>query len=175
MKVEWRKLRYYGEIFDNFSISSNGELRNNKTGRILKPSTNKSGYYVFVVRLYQKGNISGIVAHKAVANAFIDNPNGFSQINHKDGNKKNNAVENLEWCTPKQNSDHAVKNNLHTFEYCEGELCNLSKLKKEDVLEIRTLYKSKKHSQKQLAKKFNCSRENISRIVRCQSWKHLEG
>jgi predicted XRE-type DNA-binding protein len=175
MNTEWRNLNYYGKTFDNFSISSNGDLRNNKTGRVLKPSTNKSGYYVFVVRLYQKGKMQGIVAHKAVANAFLDNPHCFSQINHKDGNKKNNSVENLEWCTPKQNNKHAIENRLHTFEYCEGELCNLSKLKEKDVLEIRGLYETKKYSQRQLAKIFNCSRENISKIVRKNSWKHLGG
>jgi hypothetical protein len=53
--------------------------------------------------------------HRLVASAFLENNKGYSQINHKDGNKKNNSVENLEWCSASQNMTHAYENNLSGY------------------------------------------------------------
>lgn len=173
MKKEWRYLVYQGKEYVNFSVSNLGEIRNNRTSKILKPSTNKKGYFVFVVRLANEGKKSGIVAHRAVAETFIDNPFDLLQVNHKDGNKQNNKVDNLEWCNCVDNVQHAIRNRLHTFDYCSGELSNLSKLNAEQVMNIRRLYKKGDYTQESLASMFNCSRKNISSIVNNKSWRHL--
>lgn len=94
----------------NYSVSDEGFVRNNKTGKILKPSKTSNGY--LKVSLDRKS----LNIHRLVANAFIEN-DGKTQVNHKDGNKKNNNVSNLEWCTPKQNVIHAQRLGLKKINY----------------------------------------------------------
>lgn len=101
---EWRNIDGY-----EYEISNTGQVRN-KTGKIMHQSHNTYGY--LHVSLCKMGYAKTVCVHKLVACAFIANPNGYPQINHKDGNKENNAVSNLEWCTQKQNNQHACQNNL---------------------------------------------------------------
>lgn len=173
MDKVWKYLVYKGETYTNFSVSNFGDLRNNLIDNILKPSTNPSGYYVYVIRLNNKGKKTGIVAHRAVMEAFIPNPDNLPQINHIDGNKKNNCIDNLEWCTAKQNVQHAVRTGLLTTAHCNGEKCNKAKLKEKQVIKIRELYKTKQYTQKQLGEMFNCTKDNIRFIVNNYSWKHI--
>jgi len=74
-------------------------------GRILKVSINENGYPR--VRLSYKGKSKMFYIHYLMANAFIPNPGNKPQVNHLDGNKENNILKNLEWATPKENSDHS--------------------------------------------------------------------
>lgn len=99
-KERWKKLIE----FPLYSISSCGRLRNDKTGKILKGGLDKYGYPQTV--LCVKGKHFTRKIHKLVAMSFIPNPNNKPQINHIDGNKENNNVENLEWATAQENSDH---------------------------------------------------------------------
>lgn len=79
--------------------------------RILKPRLDEWGYEG--VSLCKNGKQYGKLVHRLVAEAFIS-PFGGDQVNHIDGNKLNNRVENLEWCTGSENMKHAYKNGLHT-------------------------------------------------------------
>lgn len=91
-----------------YSVSNHGNLKSFKSdpdGRILK-NTNKNGDYFSVVLSYGK-KIRYARMHVLVAQAFIPNPENKPSVNHKDLNKQNNSVENLEWATYKENSDHA--------------------------------------------------------------------
>lgn len=74
--------------------------------RILKPSISGSGYEKVV--LSKDATHKTIRVHKLVAQAFVSNPDDKSEINHKDGNKKNNRADNLEWVTSKENQNHAL-------------------------------------------------------------------
>lgn len=76
-------------------------------GRILKEATQKSGYK-FVV-LSKKGKTKGYRVHRLIAKTFISNPNNYKCINHKDENKANNNIDNLEWCTIAYNNNYGLK------------------------------------------------------------------
>lgn len=87
---------------NNYSVSSMGRIRNDITHKIRKQQIDSSGY--------PKLNFSGkqISVHRVVAKAFLPNPNKKPFINHINGIKNDNRVENLEWCTPKENTTHAI-------------------------------------------------------------------
>lgn len=78
--------------------------------KIMKPIRHRDGYNY--VRLYNNKKIKIVSVHRLVAETFISNLENKSQINHIDGNKTNNNVNNLEWVTPKENIQHAIKNGL---------------------------------------------------------------
>lgn len=73
--------------------------------RVLSPAICGTGYWK--VGLYKNGVMKNHNVHRMMAVAFIPNPNGYTQVNHKDGNKMNCKLSNLEWCTPSQNGKHA--------------------------------------------------------------------
>lgn len=102
----WKKvpIEGYGEIYH---ISNKGRLRNIKTGRIHAICLDSDGYPHYI--LCSKNKRKPITAHRLVALAFIDNPMNLPCINHKDENKQNNSVENLEWCTPLYNNCYGTK------------------------------------------------------------------
>lgn len=98
------------EVLYPYMITEDGRVYNDKTGRYLKPQHNKKGY--LVVRVTVNKIKHTIRIHREVAKAFIENPLNKPQVNHIDGNKENNKVENLEWVTGQENVNHAMKNGL---------------------------------------------------------------
>jgi len=103
-----------------------------------------------------------IYIHRLVAMAFIPNPNNYPQVNHKDGDKSNNNVSNLEWCNNQQNSIYARDNGL------KPKVC---KINMEIANKIRELYKTGEYSQKELGKRYRIKQNTISLIVRNKRWK----
>lgn len=86
-----------------YQVSNLGNVRsfsNKKNGDLLKLSTNKHGYYTVCI----KGK--NVLVHRLVAIAFIPNPDNYNVVNHKDENKLNNNINNLEWCTSQYNFDY---------------------------------------------------------------------
>lgn len=92
-----------------YEVSDRGDVRNSKTGRILKPV--RTNGYSQVVLCDADGQHRRSV-HRLVAAEFIDNPHGYPVINHIDGNRTNNRVDNLEWCTQSENMKHAYHTGL---------------------------------------------------------------
>lgn len=109
---------------EKYDINEYGKLRNRVTGRILKQKKNHKGYLVCGISI--KGKYKDISIHRAVAETFIPNPNNYAQVNHIDGDKTNNCVDNLEWCTASQNMQHAVKTGLSNFNYCSKKVVALN-------------------------------------------------
>lgn len=98
---EWRKLVDY----PNYSVSNYGEVRNDTTGGLLHPWTGKVGYKM--VKLNDNGKWQNKTVHRLVALTFIPNPQNKATVNHKDGDKTNNRLDNLEWATYSENNYHA--------------------------------------------------------------------
>lgn len=153
-------------ISDNYEASDDGHIRRKKTKHILHEFVGKDGY----LRTQFDGKSRTV--HRVIANAFIDKINGKDFVNHKDGNKKNNQVENLEWCTRSENMYHAYSHNLKTQ---KGEANSRCKLSKSDVRFIKKYYKpgNKKYGAKALSIKFGVAPQTISAVISGQNWSHL--
>lgn len=136
---------------------------------ILKPQATKFGYLRVPVR-NDKKKLASI--HRLVALTFLLNPHSKSEVNHIDGNKANNRLENLEWCTSKENKHHAIRTGLVVFK-SHGENASNVLLTEKDVLEIRRLHREGKMTQREIAKNFNTGYKNLNGIVLGKTWKRL--
>ena len=94
--------------FPNYQVSSLGRVRNISTGRVLKGFDNGYGY--LKVELFKAGKGYTRKIHRLVAEAFLENPENLPQINHRDEDKANNVVSNLEWCSHEYNINYGTRN-----------------------------------------------------------------
>ena len=159
---KWKNYNSFIEISDQGDVCSHGKL--------LTGETTKNGY----VRVHPviDGKQKHLLVHRIVAEVFIPNPNNLPIVNHIDGNKQNNAVTNLEWCTYSQNIDHAYKHNLRKLP--TGEHNSQHKLSESDVAEIRRSYVKGKHCEfnsSGLAKKYGVDPSTILSVLKGKTWK----
>jgi len=99
--IKWEEIKG----FPNYSVSEEGRVRNNRSGRVLNNAPDKDGYSL--VTLYNKPNKKVAKVHRLVGEAFIPNPNSLPQINHLDEVKHNNIKSNLEWSTEQENVEYS--------------------------------------------------------------------
>lgn len=100
--LEWKDIVGYEGAY---KVSSNGDIYSMVSHKVRKTFFDKSGYPT--VKLCKNGSGKNYSVHRLVAEAFIERKLGKNYVNHKDGDKTNNAVDNLEWCTPSENVKHA--------------------------------------------------------------------
>ena len=158
--------------YEGYTISGDGSVFNEKLQRPLKGRVGKNGYKNFV--LTKNGNSTRFYAHRLIAEAFIPNPENKPCINHKNGIKTDNRIENLEWCTYSENIQHAYDNGLRTYNVPDnsGENHGSSKLTDNDVLDIRNAYPLG-FTQQQMADAYGVSRSLIGGILRGDRWSHI--
>lgn len=155
------KLWVLSSINSNYYISNFGDVKNVKTGKILKHMISAKGYHSVEIASVKYS------VHRLVAIEFIPNPENKPQVNHIDCNKSNNVVLNLEWCTNSENQLHAIANNLKTIK--KGIEVPNHKINDNIAIEI---YKST-DSQRKIAKKYNISQRLVLNIKKRKAWNHI--
>jgi len=134
----------------------------------MKSFVSNSGYLRNT--LTHKGKKFTVTVHRLVADEYISNPQNKPEINHIDGNKLNNDTSNLEWCTHKENKQHASANDL----VCRGSNRPFAKLKENQVSLIKDIYRGGELKIVEIAYMFGVSASTISLIIHGKSWKHVQ-
>jgi len=161
---------------DKYGVTKSGKVWNYKTKKYLLPSPNTSDY--LCVQLCSKGKRVCRLVHRLVALTFLPNPQGYPVINHKDGNRHNNNLENLEWTTPIGNVTHSIRSGLHTpwkitpKKLVAGRNAGLSrrKLTEKQVAGVRKAYATGKFTQREIGNYLGVAHNTISDIIRGRTY-----
>lgn len=165
----------YSKIKPNlYAIEEDGRVYSKYFKRYMKTSIDKDGYPTISLKNDRNG-YSHFGIHRLLMIAFypIDNMENM-QVNHKDGNKKNNNLDNLEWVTCEENLKHARDNNLNTAFGQKGAKHPNHKISEKEAKEIIRLYKEGVPPQKILEKVPNATKNIVKSIVYNRTWKHLK-
>lgn len=173
MTEQWKDVEGYEGLYQVSNMGRVKSFHHDKVhGRILKPKEHRDGY--LQVDLYRGGKRKTQKIHRLVAEAFLGSrPSPDHEVNHKNGNKLDNRIENLEWVTHSENTTHAFRVLGKQPPRVRGEVIGTSKLTEIQVQRIRELCKTGKHTQRELGKMFGVSQMQISRIFRRKQWQHV--
>jgi hypothetical protein len=157
------------EGFENYVINDLGEVyslpkRTRKGRRKMKPMQYKHGY--ICVDLVKDTKVYRKLIHRIVATAFLPNPENKPQVNHINGIKSDNNLNNLEWNTHSENQKHSIKIGLRS---AKGIKNSQSKLTEDDIRQIRKL--DLKYAE--IAKMFNIGVPNVCSIKKNKTWTHV--
>jgi hypothetical protein len=163
----FKKLEIDG-IKKEYLLYDDGRLYDVQLQRFKNPMENQKGYLRYSIYVYGKRKF--FFVHRLVLSVFnpIENMENL-QVNHIDGNKKNNRLENLEWCTQSENQIHAFSHGLISR---KGEKNSQCKLSEKDVFEIINMLR-RKEPYNLIAKKFNISKNTVAAIRSKRLWKHI--
>ena len=165
MKEEYKKINN----FSHYRIYNDGKIYSEFINKFITPTEDSNGYLQNTI-VDDFGNRKTIKNHRLVAIAFLPNPNNYPDVNHKDFNRKNNNVKNLEWCTEEYNTHYTRDYNL---EYNSNSYKKLSPLIEEQVLLIPTLL-NYGFSVKLISKLYNVGHITIRNIITKKTWRWLK-
>lgn len=166
----WKPVIGYEGIYE---ISNAGQVkslsRTDKRGhkrneKFLRPALNARGY--LFVSFYD--NVSKVI-HRLVAESFLSNDFNKEEVNHKNGNKTDNRLENLEWVTHSENLKHACETGLKSIP--KGEKTYNAKLTNKEADEIRSLYRTGNWTHKKLSLHFGVSKSVVQKILNNKTYK----
>lgn len=130
IKEEWKSIKGFEGLYE---VSNLGKVKSlsrivNRMGikqpvreRMLSPKLTKVGY--LMVGLHKEATEKYFFVHRLVASAFLENPQGFNEVNHKDENKRNNRADNLEWCSHKYNNAYGTRGTRHDMKISKPVCC----------------------------------------------------
>ena len=171
MKEKWKPIK---DFEGYYSVSNSGNVRRENTKfsseHILKPY--KDYHNSLRVCLSKNNKVTRIFVHRLVCSAFLPNPENKRTVNHKDGNRLNNNLNNLEWATHSENVTHAY--NVLGVRAVRGNNHYASKLTVKNVLQIRKL-RFGGYGYKKLSEKFGISYTHIVDICNRRKWSWLNG
>jgi len=159
-------MEQYKEIpfAENYLVSNLGNVKSKRYNKPLKGQLNNCGYYRVQIGTAKNRHF----VHRLVAEAFLEKDSLRNFVNHKDGNKLNNLVENLEWVTRSENDIHAYRNDLRKA--IKGENHHNSILNDFDVKEIKNLL-SKGYNCTYISERYSVHRKTINDIKLGKTWK----
>ncbi len=157
----WKDIIRYETLYQ---VSNLGRVK--RENKIRSHTSNGNGYLKVI--LYKNNIPKKYFIHRLIAEYFIPNPDNKPFVNHKDGSRDNNSIENLEWCNQSENTLHSINlNNTH-----RGISNYAAKLTEEQILEIRNLI-SLKVLHQDIAVKYNIHKSTVSGIATKRIWKHI--
>ena len=160
-RIVWRN--------DTYEISNIGRFRRASNGRLSTPQENGSGYYQ--VSMSRGGKRTLYALHRLVLEVFDSPCPHGKECNHKDGDKSNNGIDNLEWVTRSENIRHAIDTGLHY--QVRGEESGKTNMTESDVIEITRRRKAGERYPS-IAADFGITPESASQIARRVTWKHVQ-
>lgn len=174
----WRNIKGYEGLYQ---VSDCGEIKsldrkskrkdsgfNIYKGKVLKQDKNNRGYNL--ITLNKNGVSKKILVHRIVAINFIENNENKKFVNHIDGDKRNNKVENLEWATFEENIKHAWETEI--YKPIKSDSVHTAKLNSEKVKNIRKNTENK--SVKELAEEYGVTSTTVSNVLNFKSWKDIK-
>ena len=180
MEEQWRPVKGYE---GHYEVSNLGRVKsllrfkdNNKGKQIveskIKDQTFTAGYPS--LNIYLGGDVKRVYTHRLVADAFIPNPDNKKTVNHKNGIKTDNKVNNLEWATYSENTQHAIETGLaKQGNPPKGSTNGFSKLTEDKVIRMRLLYEKGNISMREVAELFGIAKSTVVGIMNRKSWNHV--
>lgn len=159
------------DIETNYIVTKDGKVFNINTEKELKPNI-FNGYKSISVQLGKKGFCKLFLVHRLLGFSYIPNPLNKPIINHKDGDKLNLDLSNLEWCTYSENNQHAFDTGLKQPTFRVGEDCNLSKYTEKEAIHVCELLQ-KGVAPKKISKDYNYGYDFVIKIKSRKTWKHI--